>query len=48
MKNNPPLTSRKKSKKGIFNTNVYNINQNYLNSNDPISKIKITRTNKAK
>ena len=48
MKNNPPLTSRKKSKKGMLNTNIYNnhnINHNYLNSNDPISKIKIHKTN---
>ena len=48
MKNNPPLTSRKKSKNGMVNNNIYNnhnINHNYLNSNDPISKIKIHKTN---
>ena len=48
MKINPPLTSRKKSKKAMsHNNNVFNnhINPNYLNSNDPISKIKIHKTN---
>ena len=54
MKINPPLTSRKKSKKGMVhnNTNIYDnhnfaLNPNYLNSNDPISKIKIHKTNQS-
>ena len=65
MRMNPPLTQRKKSKKGINinnnnnninNNNIYNnhnnnnnhnINHNYLNSNDPISKIKIHKTNQS-
>ena len=50
MRNNPPLTQRKKSKKGMNNNGLYNnhnMNYNYLNSNDPISKIKIHKTNQS-
>ena len=49
MRNNPYLTNRKKSKK-VLNNNSNNVadisHNNYLNSSDTISKIKIHKTNK--
>jgi len=48
MKSNPqPLTNRNKSKNELKNNNTNNANNNnkYFDSNDPVSKIKIHKTN---
>ena len=48
IKNDSSLSRKNKSKSGLNNNNnnsIYNNNNNYINSNNPISRIKIHKTN---